>query len=230
MFRAKLYVDIDCDCVLSEVTGRWDESFGVTREEVIDDEYITFVVDAGGRLPAFREAFEAAEEVTEVERVDDDRLVLTKRSCGALPVIRDNHGMLHGWDKVNGNQRVFEVVVFRRADLRAIVDELDELGSVSLGQLTPYRRPETPLSDRQAEVLEAALAAGYYDWPRETDAETLAAELGVSHPTLLEHLRKAERRLLAAALSRGDGRTTTPSERGFLLDAGPEDGRSAGSL
>ncbi|MFB6268782.1 MAG: helix-turn-helix domain-containing protein [Halobacterium sp.] len=225
MFRAKLFVDLDCDCVLSEVTSRWDTTVTVTKEEVIDDEYIRFVVDAGERVAEFQAAFEAAEEVTDLERVDGTRLVLTKRSCGALPVIRANHGMLDGWDKVNGNQRVFEIVVFRRDDLRAIVDELGELGTVELGRLTPYERPDSLLSDRQAEVLEAALAAGYFEWPRETDADELAAELDITRATLLEHLRKAERTLLEDSLSktaRSNG--TTPNERGFLLGAATDGG------
>lgn len=226
MFRAKLYVDLECDCVLSEVTSRWDTTFTVAKEEVIDDEYIRFIVDAGDRVADFEAAFEAADEVTELERVDGTRLVLTKRSCGALPIIRRNHGMLHGWDKVNGNQRVFEVVVFRRKDLRGIIEDLREIGSVELGQLTPYERPDSLISDRQAEVLEAALAAGYFEWPRETDADTLAEEVGISRATLLEHLRKAERALLEDSLSktgRSDG--TTPNERGFLLGAATDGGR-----
>lgn len=220
MLRAKLYVDLDCDCVLSDVTSRWDTTFTVTKEEVIDDEYIRFVLDAGDHASELRAAFEAAEEVTDVEHVDDTRLLLTKRSCGALPVIRRNHGMVHGWDKVNGTKRVFEVVVFRREDLRGIIADLAAVGAVELGRLTAYERPDALVSERQAEVLEAALAAGYYEWPRETSAESLAADLDVTRATLLEHLRKAERALLEDALSRSErSRATTPNERGFLLDA-----------
>lgn len=77
MLRAKLYVDLDCDCVLSDVTSRWGATFTVTKEEVIDDEYIRFVLDAGDHVSEFRAAFEAAEEVTDVEHVDGTRLLLT---------------------------------------------------------------------------------------------------------------------------------------------------------
>ena len=54
------------------------------------------------------------------------------------------------------------------------------------------------LSERQREVLELARAEGYYSWPRETSASDLAAQLGVSKTTLLEHLRKAEAKLLGS--------------------------------
>ncbi|ELZ33343.1 Bat-like protein [Halogeometricum pallidum JCM 14848] len=52
------------------------------------------------------------------------------------------------------------------------------------------------LSERQREVYELARRRGYYAWPRETSAAELAAEVDVSKATLLEHLRKAESKLL----------------------------------
>ncbi|MDS0294194.1 helix-turn-helix domain-containing protein [Halogeometricum luteum] len=52
------------------------------------------------------------------------------------------------------------------------------------------------LSERQREVYELARRRGYYAWPRETSAAELAAEVGISKATLLEHLRKAESKLL----------------------------------
>ena len=202
MFRAKLYLDLQTDCILSEVTSRWNTSFTVNHEEVLDDEHINFVIDAEDKVEEFIDAFEQAEQVKYVERVDDTHIKLTKRSCGALPIIRKNHGMMQWWDRVSGTQRVFDIVVFRRDDLRNIVSELREIGSVHLAQLTPYRASEGLLSDRQAEVVKAALDNGYYDWPRQTDAETLAARLDISHTTFLEHLRKAEQTLLRNALNR----------------------------
>ena len=52
------------------------------------------------------------------------------------------------------------------------------------------------LSKRQREVFELARTRRYYRWPREASAADLAAELDVSEATLLEHLRKAEAKLL----------------------------------
>ncbi|WP_435179233.1 helix-turn-helix domain-containing protein [Halorussus sp. AFM4] len=224
MFRAKLYLDLQTDCVLSEVTSRWNTSFTANHEEVVDDEHINFVVDAGDKVEEFLAAFEEAEQVKHVERVDDTHIKLTKRSCGALPVIRRNHGMLQWWDRVSGSQRVFDIVVFRREDLRNIVEELREIGSVHLAQLTPYRASEGLLSDRQAEVVRTALEGGYYEWPREADAETLAAELDISHTTFLEHLRKAERTLLRNALDRATGGAAGGDDGAALLGESPVSG------
>lgn len=52
------------------------------------------------------------------------------------------------------------------------------------------------LTERQREVFETARQHGYYEWPRGTTADALADELGIAKATLLEHLRKAEAKLL----------------------------------
>ncbi|MFW5895826.1 MAG: helix-turn-helix domain-containing protein [archaeon] len=223
MYRAKIYLRLDADCILSRVTDEWDVSFPVSTEEVIDDDRVRFVLDAGDRIEDIGAEFEASEEVTDLDRVEESRLVVTKHACGALPIIRENHGMLQGRDRVSGDQRVFDVVVFRRADLRNMIEELSAISQVRLGRLAPYLEPESMLSERQSEVVTAALRRGYYEWPREVDAETLAADLGVAHSTFLEHLRKAERALLEDALSRG-GRSANPSpdEAAFMSEAGTD--------
>ncbi|MBX0296776.1 helix-turn-helix domain-containing protein [Haloarcula nitratireducens] len=57
-------------------------------------------------------------------------------------------------------------------------------------------RPTERLSPRQQEAFQLARARGYYEYPRETTSRDLAAELDVSKTTFLEHLRKAEAKLL----------------------------------
>lgn len=222
MLRAKLYLDMETDCILSEVTSRWDTAFTVNYEEVIDDEHINFVIDAGENVDEFVRLFEASEQVRTVEQVDETHVKLTKRSCGALPIIRNNHGMMQWWDRVNGTERIFEIVVYRRDDLRNIVRELRAIGSVEVMQLQPYQSSETLLSDRQTEVVALALTEGYYEWPRTVDAKTLAAELDIAHSTFLEHLRKAEARLLRSALE-GERASNTNSESGLRVPSPAEE-------
>jgi hypothetical protein len=57
------------------------------------------------------------------------------------------------------------------------------------------RRLDT-LTPSQREVFDLARERGYYEWPRGTSTREMADELGVSKTTLLEHLRKAEAKLL----------------------------------
>ena len=65
------------------------------------------------------------------------------------------------------------------------------------------------LTDRQLESLRAALAAGYYRWPREATAEECAEALGITQPTFTEHLRAGERKILEALLD--DVHAETPT-------------------
>ncbi|AFZ71782.1 bacterio-opsin activator domain-containing protein [Natronobacterium gregoryi] len=55
---------------------------------------------------------------------------------------------------------------------------------------------EDRLTDRQVSSLRAAYFGGYYDWPRESTAEEIADAMGVSSPTLHNHLRKGQHELL----------------------------------
>ena len=60
------------------------------------------------------------------------------------------------------------------------------------------RSLEDDLTDNQQSILRAAYLADYFEWPRGSTAEELADSLGVSSPTLHNHLRKAQQKLLTA--------------------------------
>lgn len=57
------------------------------------------------------------------------------------------------------------------------------------------------LTEKQREIMSAAYHNGYYDIPKRIGSEALAEKLGLSKPTLLEHLRKAERRIFTELLA-----------------------------
>ncbi|USZ75251.1 PAS domain-containing protein [Halorussus vallis] len=70
------------------------------------------------------------------------------------------------------------------------------------------RAVDERLTDAQRRALRASYLAGYYDWPRESTAEDVAESLGISSPTLHQHLRKAQAGLLEAFFDdAGEGST-----------------------
>jgi len=61
--------------------------------------------------------------------------------------------------------------------------------------------PLSSLTEKQRRVLVTAFELGYYDLPRKISSQELAKKLNLQSPTLVEHRRNAERRLLASILS-----------------------------
>ena len=60
--------------------------------------------------------------------------------------------------------------------------------------------PAGQLTNRQKEILRAALAAGYYDIPRRATQRDLAAELGLSRGTIGDHLRRIEAKIIRSII------------------------------
>lgn len=96
------------------------------------------------------------------------------------------------------------------SDVRTLVDEI--LARFPETDLLTKREREQPtesltafrsslrenLTEKQAAVLQAAYHAGYFEWPRGSTAEELAAAIGITSPTLHNHLRRAQQKLLTA--------------------------------
>jgi predicted DNA binding protein len=116
------------------------------------------------------------------------------------------HGFVHTEPgKIEDGREYWNVrYVGRREEIEAELDaireqtgadiEVERIGSVG-AESHPSRRVER-LTRSQREVYELARELGYYEWPRETSTREMADELDISKTTLLEHLRKAESKLL----------------------------------
>jgi predicted DNA binding protein/PAS domain-containing protein len=61
------------------------------------------------------------------------------------------------------------------------------------------------LTDRQLAALETAYRAGYFENPRESNAEEVAEALDITSPTLHQHLQAAHRKLLSGVFESGRG-------------------------
>lgn len=98
-------------------------------------------------------------------------------------------------------------------DQEAVLDRLGQQYNVeSMTALTNKTvQPQTnslqpletaDLTEKQRQALETALEAGYFDQPRLNSASEIAEMLGVSHSTLLQHLRTAQRKVFTKMADR----------------------------
>ncbi len=67
------------------------------------------------------------------------------------------------------------------------------------------------LTPRQLQIILRAMDRGYFDYPRKTDLSTLAKELNISKSTLLEILRRAEKKALISLYGRNEGYQFSPA-------------------
>ncbi|MHB8587044.1 MAG: helix-turn-helix domain-containing protein [Thermoplasmatota archaeon] len=83
-----------------------------------------------------------------------------------------------------------------REKASAMLADIGKLGELKVQSIVHDTFPDLRLSDAQRRVIRAAIERGYYDVPRRTSPTELATELGLAKSTLLEHLNKAEARLI----------------------------------
>lgn len=96
-----------------------------------------------------------------------------------------------------------------RGDVRAVVERLsDRYPSTELVSRHRQERPdktkqelltdiETALTERQRHALRKAWLGGFFEWPREVSGEELAESMDISPATYHQHLRSAERKVIA---------------------------------
>lgn len=72
-------------------------------------------------------------------------------------------------------------------------------------ELDEERKGRFGLTDQQQDLLVFAYESGYFDVPRESSAQDLAAEMDVQHQSLSEMFRRAHKNLLANTVMLGHG-------------------------
>lgn len=215
------------DCWMLELTDRLPDTHVVEKSLYPADERVKadLLLVSDGEVPMseFVEAVDdhaAVDEVAVLKRSEERaRVVVTyDRDASIVPDIVNSEfmpvdpvyitGGLEHWTVLVRADRVGEVVEamaeehdvdidsIRRADPKEDVEFADFVDRV-------FDR----LSERQTESLVAAREMGYYNWPREVSADAVAERLAVSNPTVLEHLRKGEQKVLTLFLDELGRRT-----------------------
>lgn len=133
-------------------------------------------------------------------RSDTIERYLGRHDCLLLPPLRYADG-----------ERICRVLAFDGGSLSDLYRDLLADGhevSVRSKRRVDSVSGDAPLGDpagvvpdftaRQREVLQTAIERGYYEIPRDITTAELAREVGVERRTAEDHLRRAERKLVAA--------------------------------
>ena len=133
---------------------------------------------------------ETSGEVAIVEfRTDSPMLLLSAREAGLplRPPIDIADGVASVWVTGSTNR------------LSAFADQLEQYGmELEVEKVSSEVDPATLLTDRQREVVTAAIERGYYDTPRRCSLGELADSLGVAQSTCSETLHRAEGAIIRA--------------------------------
>ncbi|MFC7203104.1 helix-turn-helix domain-containing protein [Haloferax namakaokahaiae] len=200
MFEAEIHLQQHKPCILTDVAAEFDASFEIAIEE-LHNHQVTFVIEFDNATDPIFEFMRDSAQVSHVERLTEDTFLVTKESCGAYDAIDRNHGIIRRKSQISRERRVYTVLLFRREDLREMILEFKRIGHPTLGSIKAFEAPSSELTPRQREVIGVALEQGYFEWPRRHTAEEIAFSLDIDHSTFLEHVRKAQQKLLSKALS-----------------------------
>jgi len=103
-------------------------------------------------------------------------------------------------------------------ELSAAIEAIPDAFDPEVLTLQPYGRRSFQaageLTDRQREVVAAAVDAGYYEEPREASVEDVAAAVECAPSTAAEHLRKAEAAVMKRAAAGPVSRSAATHQQG----------------
>lgn len=148
------------------------------------------------------------EEAQVLEKTKSGAYIIFMRGGPTLSSILSSAGIESGYLfpplEVGGGKIKFSFLGSEK-QVKTFMERIDDIGIryrvvlLADANFSPTS-PLSQLTEKQREVLLAAYRFGYYEVPRKITSEQLANKLGLGDSTVVEHLRKAEQRLLANLL------------------------------
>ena len=211
---------IELELVIDDAVARFDgpemtgHSVWFDRVVRIDDEqYLEYGTTAAETLPVVETLIKSVPHWEGVTVIDESAGEVTfELTISEPPMIGviDAYGGYVESAAIEDGDYTTTVRFSTGTDVRDVVDEIT---AVYPGMRTVARRRVTPsresieqlrtrlakaLTDRQQVALETAYYSGYFEWPRHSSGEEVAAAMGVTPATFHEHLRTAQRKLITA--------------------------------
>lgn len=146
-----------------------------------------------------KEYFESSDVVLKWNVLEEDecKMVIqvftdTSRIKSVVHTILKNKCFVPKKMPLSDGWEIWTIAAPKKEFIRDAVSEIERLGELKLLYLKKSTFDGFNMSGQQEVVLKSAVALGYYRWPRGISATELARRLGLNKATVLEHLRKAE--------------------------------------
>lgn len=199
------------DCPLADATRAVDVSVDAQPPQLRSDGNTLLRFSAPENDDCLTHSLDSDDRIRYLHRVHEDQRAshrcLSKHPCVVHELV--NEGLLiESLGYQRGRATVTGAVVGYDV-LEGVMDRAGETVGVTLQRVYPLGPDEDQresvtqrfaLTPKQTEALRVGTEMGYFELPREADAETVAAELGVSKSAFLERLRRAERSVFSRLL------------------------------
>jgi len=90
----------------------------------------------------------------------------------------------------------WQIMAPSRKELQKAIANLEGHAEIAYIRSSGAVHSNEGLTERQASALATAIETGYFDSPRKASIEDIANRMGISASTAVEHLRKAEKKVL----------------------------------
>ncbi|ELY96972.1 PAS/PAC sensor protein [Natrialba chahannaoensis JCM 10990] len=219
-FSFDLSSTYDCTCILEWAGTTGDgQPIQYVRIEGLDGDTVLDEAEAHESVESCRLIHDGHDHCTIEIR-------LTKSGVRTLA----NHGATIRDVRVEDGVGTCVVEVPQHGDVRDVAEALSVVYENT--ELTARREVDRPvhtaverrnrilgeLTDRQLTTLRLAYFGGFFEWPRSSTGEDIAEALGVTPPTMHQHLRKALKTVLSEFFA--DGNAVADADKTGGIDGG----------
>ncbi|MUV88532.1 GAF domain-containing protein [Halapricum sp. CBA1109] len=188
----------DADCTLSYQGGIQQSAEGSYVFVTVEDAPLSAVVDAASQLVGI-------DDVQTISTGDEGGVLRLRLTQPFLALELADHGAVFREATATPTATTLVVDIPDSIDVRTITQLVRETFATvelrakqTLDQTAThdlYSRVLDKLTERQFEVVQTAYYSGYFESPRESTGEDVAATLGISPPAFYAHARTVQRKL-----------------------------------
>ncbi|MFC4439190.1 MULTISPECIES: bacterio-opsin activator domain-containing protein [Natrialbaceae] len=187
--------------------------------QVDDEQFLEYGITAVETFPNVEELTECIPHWEDVTVLDESAGEVTFELAITSPPMFSvvaSHGGYVEAAAIDDGDYTMTIHLPESTDVRAVTEAIRAVyptaTNVARRQVTPSNESIAQIQDhlygalteRQRTVVETAYYAGFFEWPRNSSGEEIAATLGITPATFHEHLRSAQQKIVAAVFDEPD--------------------------